>query len=134
MTVKRTDRLSQLIKEQAGEIILKEMKDPRIRIGFVTVTGAEVTPDLRQVKIYVSIFGDEKQREECMKALENSKGFFRSELGKRIRMRYTPEVIFKFDKSIEHGARIMELLRELKGDSPDTGDGNPEAAEGEAGE
>ena len=93
---------------------MRNLKDPRV--GFVTVTDVEVTGDLRQVKIFVSVYGDEEERKATMEGLKSATGFVRSELGKRIRLRHTPEVSFCFDESIERGARIFSLLREIEGD------------------
>jgi len=89
-----------------------ELKDPRI--GFVTVTSVEVTPDIRYARIFVSVLGSAEETKQTLTVLNKARGFIRAELGKRIRLRYTPEVEFRFDESIGHGARIMELLEEVK--------------------
>jgi ribosome-binding factor A len=112
MTSHRANRVAEQIKKEITQMLREEIKDPRI--GFVTVTGAEVTPDIRYAKVFVSIYGDDDIKVQSMQALEKAKGFVRSELGKRIRLRYTPEITFKFDSSIEYGARIMKLLEEVK--------------------
>lgn len=108
----RADRLAELIKEEISSILQREAKDPRI--GFVTVTDVEVSTDLRHVKTFVSVYGDEASKAETMKALESATGFIRSEIGRRIRLRHTPEIVFKFDASIERGVRIFKLLEEVK--------------------
>ncbi|MGI6081491.1 MAG: 30S ribosome-binding factor RbfA [Limnochordia bacterium] len=107
----RRARLCQEIKRNASEII-KLMKDPRL--GFVTVTDVEVTRDLSYARVYVSVFGDDASAEETLAALKSGSGFFRSELGQRIRLRHTPEISFRLDKSAQRGARIDELLAELR--------------------
>ncbi len=112
MTSHRANRVAEEIKKEITQMLREEIKDPRI--GFVTVTGAEVTPDIRYAKVFVSIYGDDDTKVQSMQALDKAKGFVRSELGKRIRLRYTPEVTFRFDSSIEYGARIMKLLEEVK--------------------
>ena len=112
MTSHRANRVAEEIKKESTQMLREEIKDPRI--GFVTVTGAEVTPDIRYAKVFVSIYGDDDTKVQSMQALDKAKGFVRSELGKRIRLRYTPEVTFRFDSSIEYGARIMKLLEEVK--------------------
>ncbi len=112
MTSHRANRVAEEIKKEITQMLREEIKDPRI--GFVTVTGAEVTPDIRYAKVFVSIYGDDNTKVESLQALEKAKGFVRSELGKRMRLRYTPEISFKFDSSIEYGARIMKLLEEVK--------------------
>ncbi|NLN17981.1 MAG: 30S ribosome-binding factor RbfA [Firmicutes bacterium] len=107
----RRARLCQEIKRSASEII-KLMKDPRL--GFVTVTDAEITRDLSYARVYVSVLGDDARAEETLAALKSATGFFRSELGQRIRLRHTPEVSFHLDKSAQRGARINEILAELR--------------------
>ena len=108
----RASRVGEEIKREVTQMIRDELKDPRI--GFVTVTSVEVTPDIRYARIYISVLGSAEDTKQTLTALNKARGFVRTELGKRIRLRYTPEVEFRFDESIEHGARIMELLGEVK--------------------
>lgn len=110
MAGQRVERLREEIKKEASDIIRK-LKDPRV--GFVTVTDVEVSGDLRHVKIFVSIYGDEQTKAATMEALTRATGHIRTEIGQRIRLRYTPEIQVRFDESIERGARIFELLREV---------------------
>ncbi len=110
----RTGRVGEQIKKELSLLIQSEMKDPRI--GFVTVTGVDVTNDLSQAEVYLSVMGDEEQKVNSVKGIEKATGFLRSELGKRIRLRHTPELIFKIDESIAYGSRIEELLGEIKKD------------------
>ncbi len=112
MVSHRANRVAEEIKREITQMLRDEIKDPRI--GFVTVTGVEVTPDIRYAKVFVSVYGEDEAKAQSLQALEKAKGFVRSELGKRMRLRYTPEINFKFDSSIEHGARIMKLLEEVK--------------------
>ncbi|GMK42687.1 30S ribosome-binding factor RbfA [Paenibacillus sp. PR3] len=107
----RVGRVGEQIKKELSQIIQSELKDPRI--GFITVTGVEVTNDLSQAKVYLSVLGSEEQKEESLKAIARGTGFIRSELGKRMRLRHTPELIFKFDASIEYGSRIESLLEQI---------------------
>ncbi|MEI7026330.1 30S ribosome-binding factor RbfA [Paenibacillus sp. y28] len=107
----RVGRVAEQIKKELSQILQTEMKDPRL--GFITVTGVEVTNDLSQAKIYLSVFGDETQKEETLRILARGNGFMRSELGKRIRLRIVPELVFKFDTSIEYGSRIEALLGKI---------------------
>jgi ribosome-binding factor A len=112
----RVGRVSEQIKKELSSIIQMELKDPRI--GFITVTGVETTSDLSQAKIYLSVLGSDEQKEATLKALASATGFLRSELGKRMKLRHTPVLLFKFDSSIEYGSRIETLLDELnKGSS-----------------
>ena len=111
----RVGRVSEQIKKEISHLIQTELKDPRI--GFITVTGVETTNDLSQAKIYLSVLGTDEQKEETLKALSKATGYLRSELGKRIKFRHTPELHFKFDNSIEYGSRIENLLTEINQDS-----------------
>jgi ribosome-binding factor A len=115
----RQQKVEELIKIEVSDIIQREMKDPRM--GFVTVTGVDTSPDLRYARVYFSVLGDETQKKGSMKALKSAAGFVRAELGKRIRMRTIPEIEFRFDTTIEEGARIFELLQKIKQDEPDEG-------------
>jgi ribosome-binding factor A len=110
----RNERLGELIKAEFGAILQRDLKDPRI--GFVSVMNVEVSNDYSHVKIFVSIMGDEEKKRQTMEGLESAKGFIRTELGHRIRLRHTPEVHLIADNSIEQGSRIFELLEEVKKD------------------
>jgi ribosome-binding factor A len=113
----RANRVGEQMKKELGDIIGRKIKDPRI--GFVTVTDVEVTGDLQQAKVYISVLGDEEQRENTLKGLAKAKGFIRTEIGNRIRLRKTPEIVFEWDESIDYGNRINTLLHELhKDDNP----------------
>lgn len=113
MTYQRAQRVAEQIKHETAEIIRNELKDPRL--GFVTVTTVEVSNDLRHVKIFISVLGDEQSKQQSMTALNNAAGFVRKELGQRVKLRYTPEVLFRLDASIEHGVKIQKLLNEMHG-------------------
>ncbi|KIL50515.1 MULTISPECIES: 30S ribosome-binding factor RbfA [Jeotgalibacillus] len=108
----RSNRVGEQMKKELGDIIGRKIKDPRI--GFVTVTDVEVTGDLQQATVYITVLGDEEQRENTLRGLAKAKGFIRSEIGQRIRLRKTPELLFEFDESIETGNRIESLIRDLK--------------------
>lgn len=112
MTEHRVERLRELIKSELGLILQRDIKDPRI--GFVSVTDVEVSNDYSHVKIFVSIMGDNETKRLAMEGLESAKGFIRTELGRRIRMRHTPEVHLIADNSIEYGSKIFQLLEEVK--------------------
>jgi ribosome-binding factor A len=104
----RIDRISEEVRREVDAIIREELGDPRIG-GTFSITRAEVTGDLRYAKIYVSVLEDER-REELMEALKSAKGFIRRSLGKRMIIRYTPELIFVADKNIEYGVHIAKVL------------------------
>ncbi|MFS1513156.1 30S ribosome-binding factor RbfA [Chengkuizengella sp. SCS-71B] len=111
----RVGRIGEQIKKELSLILQTDIKDPRV--GFVTVTGVEVTNDLSQAKVYLSIFGSEKEKNDSLQGLSKASGYIRSELGKRIRLRHIPELIFKIDSSIEYGNRIEEMLRDMNKDA-----------------
>lgn len=117
MAKHRSNRLAETLKEEISMLIREDLKDPRI--GFVTVTGVEVADDLAHAKVYVSVLGDEQAGKESLEALKRASGHVRSELGKRIRLRHVPDIVFKYDTSIEHGAHIAQLLRGVRTDKPD---------------
>ncbi len=108
---RRTEKLKEFIKEQVSEIILQEVRDPRI--GFVSVTDVEVSGDLRHAKIFVSVLGDEDAKTATISGLQSALKFIRGELGRRLQMRFTPEILFRLDTSIERGSRVVSLIRDV---------------------
>jgi len=106
----RQNRINDAVKEEMAQI-LRDVKDPRIANSLVSITGANVSADLKFAKIYYSVIGAE--REEVQKALTNAQGFFRSELARRINLRITPMLTFEYDESIEYGAHISSILSKL---------------------
>jgi ribosome-binding factor A len=112
MQGKRLDRVNQLIKEEVSMLLQRELKDPRL--GFVTVTEVEVSKDLRQAKVFVSVLGDEQQWKSSLAALGSARGFVRNWLRQHLDLRVTPEVDFRADRSMEHAARIQSLLKQVK--------------------
>lgn len=112
MSKVRNSRIGEQMKKELSQIIQREIKDPRI--GFVTVTGVEVTGDLQQAKVFISVMGSDEQKENSVKALQKAKGFIRSEVGRKIQLRHTPDLIFKMDESIEYGSKIENLLNDIK--------------------
>jgi ribosome-binding factor A len=107
---KRSQRVSHLLKEEVSDIIMNRVKDPRL--GFLTVTDVEVTDDLKMARIYISILKDE-DRETTLDILNSAKPFIRSELGRRVRMKFIPSIEFRLDSSIQYGARIDRLLKDI---------------------
>ena len=107
----RVARVNGLIQEVICEVI-PQLKDPRI--GFVTITRVRVTPDLKQARVFVTVMGDEMSRKLTLEVLERASGFIRSEIGKKIRLRFTPQLCFEFDSSIEEGTKTLELIRKLR--------------------
>ena len=119
----RQDRINDAVKQEMAQI-LRDVKDPRIAGALVSITGAVVSKDLKFAKIYFSVLGGDHK--EVSKALKGATGFFRSELAKRINLRITPQLMFEFDSSVEYGANISKVLKELdiqpEEDDDDEGD------------
>jgi len=109
------------MKQEIADILMRKIKDPRI--GFVTVTDVEITDDLKNAKVFVSVYGGDK--DASLKGLKCASPFIRSELGRRMRLRVVPEILFRFDSTVEQGAHIMELLRDIEqGDKEKKDTGN----------
>ena len=110
----RSDRIAQQIKRELSEIIQRdEIKDDRIG-GLISVTHVEVSGDLRNVKVFFSVYGEESQKAGTLAALEHSSGFLRGELCRRLGVKFAPELIFKLDDSLERGDKVTELLEKIK--------------------
>ncbi len=107
----RRDRVSDLIRGEVSRLLLHEMRDPRI--GFVTITGATISPDLKNVRIFVSVLGDDKARKDSLHALNSAAGYFRRTLFHNLRLRYAPHVAFRFDDSLDRGERIDQVLKTI---------------------
>jgi ribosome-binding factor A len=114
----RTDRIDELLRQEIGAIIAREISDPRV--GFATVTGVETAPDLRHAKVWVSVIGQEADRRATLAALGRAMPFVRHELGKRLRLKRIPEFHLELDDTLERGTRVLQLLNELEaGNVPD---------------
>ncbi len=118
----RPERVGAAIREEVSSILQRDIKDPRL--GFATVTDVEVSGDLHHVKIFVSILGDEESRAQTMEALDSATGFVRSEIGRRVPLRLTPEISFEYDDSIERGARILKLIEDVRSEENDEESGD----------
>jgi ribosome-binding factor A len=108
---KRSQRVSDLLREEIADIITYRLKDPRI--GFVTVTGVDVTEDIKMASVYVSVLHEEEKK-STIEILNAAKSFVRSELSKRLRMKFIPSIEFRLDVSAEYGSRIEKLLNEIR--------------------
>jgi ribosome-binding factor A len=108
----RNSRLSEEIKKTISNIILNELKDPRIPM-LTSVTNVDVTKDLKFAKVYISVYGDNDQKAKCIEGLKSSAGFIRKEVGSSIKMRHIPELLFEIDNSIEYGLHISKILNEI---------------------
>lgn len=112
---RRPQRMALQIQQEISLILARDIKDRRI--GFVTITGVEMSSDLRHAKIFVSAMGTEQEKKESLQALNHAAGWIRHELGQRIRMKFLPEIVFRTDTSLEYGERIDRLLDEIREDS-----------------
>jgi ribosome-binding factor A len=120
MEGKRSEKVADLIQKEISQMLVKSIKDPRI--GFVTITKVSVSEDCRFAKVYFSVAGTLAERERSMKGLDSAKGFVRKELGRRIRLRYTPEILFQFDPSIEYAIHMGELIQSIQQEKEPNGD------------
>lgn len=111
---RRTERVNELVREEISDLLQREIKDPRFT-GLVSVTDVHVSPDLRHARVFVSIMGSPEERKETFRALTAASHFIRRELGKRMTTRHTPELDFRLDDSLERGAHLADLMRQLHG-------------------
>lgn len=122
MTSPRVLRVAETIHHEISQLLIRGLKDPRI--GFVTITAVDVSPDLRSAKIFYTQIGDEEARAATAAGLKSSSSYIRQQLGKQLRLKYIPELNFVYDSSVEYGNRIENLLREITpSDDPDRQDG-----------
>ena len=108
---KRSEKVAEAIHEMVSELLVKGLKDPRI--GFVTITGVKVTDDLHLATVYYTVIGSEEERNSTDKGLNSARSYIRKDMGRNLRMRYVPDIIFKYDESVEYGSRIESLLKEI---------------------
>ena len=123
----RVEKLQELIKQEMGKMLLTDLKDPRI--GFVTVTDVEMTGDLREAKIYVSIMGGQDEVKNSLEGLQSALGFIRREIGQRIKIRFTPEISFALDTSLDYGDHIQKLLLQVEGETKNVDNAQTSGAE-----
>ena len=112
MASRRQRRVSELIHRKISSLLQSKMRDPRL--SLVTVTAVETSPDLRHAHVYISAMGTEAERREALKGLVHAAGFLRHELGAHLPLRYVPELTFHLDESLERGARVIQLLQEIR--------------------
>jgi ribosome-binding factor A len=103
-------RVNEAVREVVSTAISNELKDPRV--GFVTVTAVNTSPDLRHARVYVSVLGDDRRRMETLDGLASSRGYLQRRVASELRLKHTPQLDFRYDESTDRGIRITELLRE----------------------
>jgi ribosome-binding factor A len=117
---RRTHRVGDLVRGELSQLLLRDVHDPRI--GMATIVEVDVSPDLRHAAVRVSVLGNEEQRLETLAALRHARGYLRSELARRLRLRVTPELVFELDRGAEYSQQISDLLGRL-----DRDDGNQDS-------
>ena len=108
----RQEKVNEFLRSEISEIMLREIKDPRL--GFVTITEVDVTKDLRHANVYVSVMGDDEQKKASLAILQRAAGFMRGLIGRHAHLKVIPELLFRLDTAMERGARIFELLQQEK--------------------
>jgi ribosome-binding factor A len=120
MAGRRADRVGALLQSALSEVLLRGVKDPRV--GLVTVTGARMSPDLKHATIYVSVHGDERAEKQTLAGLASARAYLQSQIGRRLGLRFTPELRFEIDPTIGNAERLERLLREARERGPDDED------------
>jgi ribosome-binding factor A len=110
---RRSDRVGDLIRAELSDLLLRGVKDPRVKLA--SIAAVDITSDLRRAVVKVSVLGEEEQRLETVEALRHARGFLRTELAHRLRLRVTPELVFELDRGAEHSQRISDILESLHG-------------------
>ena len=108
----RIERVNSLIRQELSELLQRQVKDPRLG-NFIAVTEVSTTPDFRYARVFVISISEDGDKEDVLKALASAAGFLRTKLAKNLKMRYTPELSFQWDDSIQHGDRLLQLLDEV---------------------
>ncbi|MBZ8182658.1 30S ribosome-binding factor RbfA [Oscillatoria salina] len=116
---RRVSRVSSQIKREVSQMLMNEIKDDRVGAGMVSITDVDVSGDLQHAKIFVSIYGTDEAKAETMEGLKSSTAFVRRQLGQRMRLRRTPEVVFLEDASLERGDRMVALLNKISSERQD---------------
>ena len=111
MSVRRAERVGESVREVIADMLLRDLKDPRI--GMITLTTVELTDDLKHAKVYFSCVGDESARQRSLEGLRSAAGFIRSQVTRRLKLRYAPEMSFHFDPTLEEAERLAGLLRDV---------------------
>jgi ribosome-binding factor A len=115
---RRTDRVGEALQALVAQLLLREIKDPRI--GLVTITGVKISPDLRHAKVYFSTLGDEAQRAQSLKGLTSAAGFIRSQVARQLNLRVAPQIAFEFDATLEQADRLSRLLKDTPPQDPES--------------
>ncbi len=111
---RRVEKVAALIRKEMSELLMTGIRDQRLQEAMITITEVELSGDLQHCKVFVSVFGQQIQKDRVLKALESASGFLKGELARRLQMRRTPEFVFKLDKGMEKGTSVLNLLGRLE--------------------
>ncbi|MBI2870565.1 MAG: 30S ribosome-binding factor RbfA [Candidatus Omnitrophica bacterium] len=117
----RHERVTESVRKEVSELLQHEVKD--VRIGFTTVTRVEMSEDLRHAIVFCSILGTDKEKRDSMVGLNRAKGFMRREIGRRLKLRFTPDIHFRLDTALDHSFHVEEVLRKIKSEDGGAGGG-----------
>jgi ribosome-binding factor A len=120
MPSRRIERINHLLRQEIAELLSREVKDTTLSTSLISITDVETSPDLRQAKVYFSVYGDEEQIQAAQAHLERAAGFLRHNLKERLDLRHTPHLDFVVDRSLARGDRIMRLMREIEAERDHT--------------
>ncbi len=111
---RRVEKVSALIRREMSELLMNGLKDERLQSSLITLTEVDLSGDLQYCKIYVSVYGDDRQKEQSLEALKTATGFLKGELTRRLQMRRAPEIVFKLDRAMDKGTTVLNLLGKLE--------------------
>ena len=114
----RSGRINEEMKKELASVVMTDIRDPRLT-AMVSITDVEVTKDLSYAKVYVSIFGTDKEKADSLEAIKNASSFLRREIGRRMNLRHTPELVIMLDTTIDRGMHIDDLIRRISNDKDD---------------
>jgi ribosome-binding factor A len=119
---RRVERVAALIRREVSELLVNGIKDERVSMGMVSVTNVEVAGDLQHCKIFVSVYGSADAQQQALEGLRSAANYVKGELGRRLNMRRTPEVVFQLDRGIEKGTSVLGLLNQLESQRQERGE------------
>ncbi|KMM17917.1 30S ribosome-binding factor RbfA [Synechococcus sp. GFB01] len=126
---RRVERVASLIRREVSDLLLSGIKDERVGQGLVSVTGVDVAGDLQHCRIHVSVYGDETRRQQALAGLKSATPYVKGELGRRLKLRRTPELVFVLDRGLEQGTAVLSLLNRLESERHER-EARPAAADG----
>jgi ribosome-binding factor A len=127
-TDRRIARVAEMIRREVSQLLFSGIKDERVGMGMVSVTHVDVAGDLQHAKVFVSVYGSAEDKQAAMEGLKSATGYVRSELGNRMRLRRTPEILFIEDASIEQGTKVLSLINRLSQERKPDDDLDPDPA------